>query len=338
MAPTVLTARRMTSLLLVPLVACSSGQAGYVDPGATLSPPASSGGGATDAGKTASGPDAQPSPQPDAQPGKGPDASVEGGSSGADGGADATPPVASPSGEAMPSGDLPGWHQVFADDFTTDVPIGSFPQAVSSKWDAYPDGWHDTSGNGTYYPSRVISVAGGVLSIHLHTETVGGASVHMVSAPEPKIPGAMGSEGGLLYGRYVIRFKADPVQGYKTAWLLWPDSELWPQDGEVDFPEGDLDGTFGAYMHRQNGTSGGDQDAFDSSNTYSSWHTAALEWTAQSINFMVDGASIGTSTAAIPDTPMHWVLQTETALGGTAPSDGAEGNVQIDWAVVYVPQ
>src|SRR5215472_1874929 len=33
----------------------------------------------------------------------------------------------SPSGEPMPVGDIPGWHQVFSDDFTTDVPLGSFP-------------------------------------------------------------------------------------------------------------------------------------------------------------------------------------------------------------------
>ena len=29
--------------------------------------------------------------------------------------------AASPSGEEMPVGDLPGWHQVFTDDFTTNV-------------------------------------------------------------------------------------------------------------------------------------------------------------------------------------------------------------------------
>jgi len=51
------------------------------------------------------------------------------------------------------------------------------------------------------------------------------------------LPGAVGKEGGLLYGRYAIHFKADPVPGYKTSWLLWPDSEKWPQDGEIDFPE-----------------------------------------------------------------------------------------------------
>ena len=240
----------------------------------------------------------------------------------------------SPSGENMPIGDIPGWHQIFTDDFTTNVPVGSFPQAVSTKWDAYPDGWKDTSKNGTYYPSKVVSVQNGVMNLYLHTEN----GVHMVSAPEPKLPGAIGTGGGLRYGRYVIRFKADAVPGYKTAWLLWPDSETWPRDGEIDFPEGDLTSTIGGYMHRQNGTSGGDQDGFSSSTTYTSWHTAILEWSPDKVNFILDGKSIGSSTSRIPNTPMHWVIQTETALDGSPPSTTAAGNVQIDWVAVYTPQ
>jgi len=69
------------------------------------------------------------------------------------------------------TGDIPGWHQIFADDFPTDVPIGCFsgcdqgtartctglPSAVEAKWWAYPDGWKDTGGQGTYSPSRVCS-------------------------------------------------------------------------------------------------------------------------------------------------------------------------------------
>jgi beta-glucanase (GH16 family) len=204
---------------------------------------------------------------------------------------------------------------------------------VAGKWSAYPDGWPDTTHNGTYYPSKVISIQNGVLNLYLHTEN----GIHMVSAPVPKIPGAVGSEGGLLYGRYVIRFKSDPIPGYKTAWLLWPDSETWPRDGEVDFPEGELDSTISAFMHRQDGTSGSDQDAFGSSITYTSWHTATLEWLPSSLRFFLDGQLIGTSTSRIPNTPMHWVIQTETATDGSVPSDAAAGNVQIDWVTVYVP-
>jgi len=238
-----------------------------------------------------------------------------------------------PSGAAMPTGDLAGWKMIFSDDFTTDVPLGSFPAAVSTKWSAYPDGWSDTSKNGTYMPSKVISVHDGALFMHLHTE----GGVHMVSAPEPKLPGAVGGEGGLLYGRYVARFRADAVVGYKTAWLLWPDSEVWPRDGEIDFPEGNLDSTIGAFMHRMNGTSGSDQDAYPSTAKYTTWHTAVLEWTASACRFELDGVTLGTSTSRIPSTPMHWVLQTETALDGTVPTDAAAGDVEIDWVVVYVP-
>lgn len=248
-----------------------------------------------------------------------------------------------PSGQAMPVGDLAGWRQVFADDFPTNVPVGGFsncqastfncsglPSSVASKWWAYPDYWKDTSKNGTYMPSKVMSISNGVMNMNLHTSD----GLHMVSTPFPKISGA-NDAGGMLYGRYAIRFKADPVPGYKTAWLLWPDSYTWPRDGEIDFPEGNLNSTIGAFMHHQGATSGGDQDAFGSSVTYTSWHTAVLEWLPNSVKFILDGKTIGTSTSRIPNTSMHWVLQTETQLGGGAPSSSAAGNVQIDWVAIY---
>ncbi len=106
----------------------------------------------------------------------------------------------------MPVGDLPGWQQICTDDFTLDVPLGSFPGNMSNKWWAYPYAWKNTSGNGTYYPSRVISVASGVMNLYIHTE----GGVHMVSAPVPIIKTGSHTYGnGLLYGRYVIRFKSE---------------------------------------------------------------------------------------------------------------------------------
>ncbi|MDO8688840.1 MAG: glycoside hydrolase family 16 protein [Dehalococcoidia bacterium] len=252
--------------------------------------------------------------------------------------------TSSPSGQPMPVGDIPGWHQVFTDDFLTDVPVGSFPvvgnpgpiSAVSSKWTAYPDGWKDTSKNGTYYPSKVLSIQNGFMNLYIHTEN----GVHMVSAAEPKLPGAVGTDpGGLLYGRYVIRFKSDSLPGYKTTGILWPESEVWPRDGEIDFPEGNLDGTIEAFMHWQGGTSGGSQDAYSTNTTYTSWHTAVTEWTPTSVKFILDGETIGNSTtmAHIPNTLMHWVIQTETTTHGYPPSDTVSGNVRVDWVAVYVP-
>jgi beta-glucanase (GH16 family) len=244
---------------------------------------------------------------------------------------------ADPSGVAMPVGDLPGWRQVFTDDFATDVPLGNFPAAVSKKWGAYPYPWKDTSKNGSYWPEKGISVHGGQMDIWLHTETVNGVTHHIVQAPNPILPGTT-LYHGQLYGRYAIRFYAQPVAGYKTAWLLWPDSNTWPRDGEIDFPEGNLTGNISAFMHHQGATTGSDQDAYSTGVPEAgAWHTAVIEWGSAHTRFYLDGALIGDSTSRIPNTPMHWVIQTETQLSGGAPANSAEGHVFIDWVAVYAP-
>ena len=250
-----------------------------------------------------------------------------------------------PSGEAMPVGDIPGWHQIFADDFRTDVPVGGFsgcdgssrtcsglPPAVRSKWWAYPDGWLDTTKQGTYMPSKTVSIAGGMMRLNLHTEN----GVHLVAAPLPILPGAIGSEGGQVYGRYEVRFLVQrPTPGYKLAWLLWPDSENFPGDGEIDFPEGDLNGVVDGFVHHMNGIGDADQDAYGTAVRMSSgWHTAVIDWTAKSCAFVLDGMTIGTTTSRVPSTPMHWVLQSETD-GVT--NDAATADILIDWVAVYRP-
>jgi ricin-type beta-trefoil lectin protein/glycosyl hydrolase family 16 len=234
-----------------------------------------------------------------------------------------------PSGQPMPVGDLPGWHQIFTDNFATPVPLGSFPSAVSSKWTAY-SGFTDTYHNGTYDPAKVISIANGVMTMHLHTEN----GVHLVSAPIPIIPGTNAYQGQ-TYGRYAVRFRADPVVGYKTAWLLWPDDDNW-QEGEIDFPEGNLDGQIDAFMHHRGSPQ--TQEAYPTSVSYSNWHTAVIEWTPSSVKYLLDGTVIGndTNTAVLPNSPMRWTLQTETTQAG--PADSAAGNVQIDWVAMYSRQ
>jgi len=244
-----------------------------------------------------------------------------------------TVPAIAPRGpDDVPIGDLPGWTQIFADDFQTNVPLGSFPAAVSGTWWAYLDGWKDTSQHGTYFPSRVVSLHDGMMDVWLHTE--GGQ--HLVAALGPSLPGATAQR----YGRYAVRFRADPLPFYKTAWLLWPASGNWPHDGEIDFPEGDLDTGICGFVHHQGATTGSDQDAFNCPFArYDAWHVAVIEWTANAVRFLLDGQVVGTSTSRIPNTPMTWVLQTETAdpMHGGEPSDDTEGHILIDWVAVYRP-
>lgn len=237
--------------------------------------------------------------------------------------------AADPSGLALPVGNVPGWRQVFTDNFTKNVGVGDFPRAVASKWSDYADGWKDTTGQGTYEPTKIVSIGGGLMNMYLHTEN----GVHMVAAPEPKVAGAPGRNGGQIYGKYVIRFRANPVKGYKTAWMLWPDSNNFTQ-GEIDFPEGDVNYHFNAYFHHTNSTDS--QSAFVTNVTYTSWHTVVTDWSPTDVSFYVDGKLIGsvTNRSWIPDVPMHWVLQTESELHGGVP-DTAAGNVQIDWVAIY---
>jgi hypothetical protein len=251
-------------------------------------------------------------------------------------------PAPGPSGAPAPAGDLPGWRQVFIDDFPTDVPEGGWtgcdhrngrclglPPSVRDKWFTYPEGFKDTSKAGSYLPAQVNSIQNSMLRLRLRNE----GGVIKVGAPIPLIGGRVNSQ---TYGRYAVRFKIDPVPGFKVAWLLWPDSENWPHDGEIDFPEGDLDGGINAFMHRQGASSGSDQDAYLANATFASgWHTTVIEWGPDACRFIFDGKVIGTSTSRIPSTPMHWVLASETALGSARPASGAVANVYIDWVAIW---
>jgi beta-glucanase (GH16 family) len=240
----------------------------------------------------------------------------------------AQPPVAE-----LPVGDLPGWRQVFVDDFLTDVPLGSFPAAVSANWEAYPEPWRDTSRNGSYAPERVVSVDDGVLRKHIRTE--GGQ--HLVAALLPQVTDSM--HAGLCYGRFAIRYRTDSLEGYKMAWLLWPDSEQWSRDGEIDFPERNLDSGFVAgVVHHRGGVHRPDK-TIHRVPVPAGWQTAVIEWSPGLVVFLLDGVEVGRVTERVPDDAMHWVIQTETAVRPEPPAADVAGIVEIDWVAAwsYVP-
>ena len=240
-----------------------------------------------------------------------------------------SPTSADPSGIPMPTTSPTGWNLVFSDDFTTNVAAGSWPgSAYSAKWTSYTPPETDTSGAGSYETTNV-SVSNGCLILHLGT--VG--NTVQVAGPVPILPGK-GAWVGQIYGMYSVCFRADAgLTGFKTAWLLWPDSNIWA-DGEIDFPEADLGGTMNAYDHEIGNPSVNAFAVQNTDATYTSWHVATIKWTAAGVTFILDGKVIGTS-AMSPSVPMHWVLQTET--DGGAPAASVAGNVYIDWVAIYAP-
>lgn len=233
------------------------------------------------------------------------------------------PPVRTRRAGAAPIGDLNGWHEVFADDFTTAEP--NWPGVYAGRWSEY-HGVRDTTGHGDY-TAKSISVHNGLLDLHLHT--VNGRP--QVAAPYP-LPQGPGGLRGLKYGRFVVRFRSDNLYGYKTAWLLWPDDNNC-QHGEIDWPEGELSGVMWGYVHKVNNHP---VNALwvKSSQTYTSWHTAVVQWVPSGVSFFLDGKRVAT-TSESPSVAMHWVLQTETETNGHVPSASEDGHVLIDWVALY---
>lgn len=248
-------------------------------------------------------------------------------------------------GEEPPFHDLLGWDLLFSDDFTTDVPLGQFPQAVSAKWGAYPTSYKDTSKNGTYDPGRTISISNSVMRLHMHTTSDG---IVRVSAPVPYIRPPSGSVKwpGQVYGRYAYRARwLAPAPGFKVAWLLWPDSGTNTSgspsgtggNGEIDFPEFDLAelNHVSGFMHRQDATVGNDQYQCSAEVDATQWHTYTVEWSPNLCEFFIDDDKIGSTTERVPYTAMHLVLQSETQLSGGKPAPDVVADIELDWVAIW---
>lgn len=222
---------------------------------------------------------------------------------------------------------LKGWELVFADDFDTNLRAGSFPGPYRQRWHSY-DGFADTSGLG-YYNKDIISVHDSVLDLHL--KTLDGRPLG--AAPVPLVGGQW---GGQVYGRFSVRLRADPVPGFGLASLLWSDREIWAE-GEVNFPEGKLDGTANAFNHCLGDP---EKTCFEAStgDGFDRWHTYTTEWTPGELKFFLDGELIGSTTENVPIESLHWVIQAGTV--DSVPDQEAEGHIMIDWVTIhtYKPQ
>ena len=124
----------------------------------------------------------------------------------------------SPSGQAMPIGDITGWHQILADDFNG-------TELNTSNWYPYsgqpggdPAGWWD--------PSHV-SVSGSLLTLKGYYD--------VAAKPGVFVTGGIGAKIFQTYGKYEVRMRVDKGDGISAIALLWPEANVWPP--EVDFYE-----------------------------------------------------------------------------------------------------
>jgi hypothetical protein len=135
------------------------------------------------------------------------------------------------------------------------------------------------------------------------------------------------------------------LPGYKVAYLLWPESNTSNPDGEIDWPEQNLDGlgTATTFMHWQviagntgQSSAGSSVDLVDALD----WKVFDIEWrpnqanpASSTLKTHVDGVLIGNFTGVkVPIHRMHWSWQNETFLTHSGMiDDTSDGYLQVAW-------
>jgi Glycosyl hydrolases family 16 len=230
----------------------------------------------------------------------------------------------SPSGKPYPTTDPAGWTRVYGRDDWTGVNL-------ETDLVPYPDLWKDTSKAGTYSGATQTKASPSLLTVTL--ATVNG--IPRTTALQPR--GWVGRRGG----RFSICAKMTANKpGYKVAWLLWPTSDKWPSQGEIDFPECGIPGKPTMYMHHAYAAATPSTQTVISTpvgTTTADWHVYTIDWTPPTtyggsnglVIAYMDGVEIGRTTKYIPFDPMRWVIQCETDNG--VPAADAVAKIEIDW-------
>ncbi|MGB4758545.1 MAG: glycoside hydrolase family 16 protein [Candidatus Saccharimonadales bacterium] len=238
----------------------------------------------------------------------------------------------SPSGVAMPVGNITGWAQTFTEDFN------GTSLDTSRGWGKYVADPIPSMPGGLWTADRV-AVGNGVLTLTANDRGDGRWS-----------SGGVANTGGgkRTYGKWLMRMRMDKSNGVKYAALLWPSGGSWPVDGEIDFAEdggGNRTGT--AATTHYAGTDGTGHYTVQRSTAVdmSQWQTVGVEWTPGNLKYTLNGQVWGTVTspaAAIPDGPMFFAIQTEAnTLGATQwmttvdASSPRPTKLEVDWFVVY---
>ena len=139
-----------------------------------------------------------------------------------------------------------------------------------------------------------------------------------------------------LYGRWQIQARFVGPSDHGFAILLWPDNDVWPQDGEIDIAEKSAPA-----KAETSSVVYGEPDAVQSiwiahpELTVAQWHTYTVDWEPGEISIYVDGTLSQTVTEHVPVVPMHLALQAEPLVPKA--SDGS-GDLYVSSVQVFAPR
>ena len=209
----------------------------------------------------------------------------------------------------------------------------------TTKWSPYDS--KSSNGISQWKPSEV-GVADGELRITGHGKDPSGKA---------NTSGALcwcRGDGDRTYGLWMARAKFDPGAGFGVAMLLWPQSNVWPQDGELDLVESarPQKNTALSSVHWGSPPSG-QRDTGKLTGDYTQWHVYAVDWQPDHIKYSIDGQTVydtrySTKKPGIPNKPMHMVMQQEPGPFGApgwipAPDASTPDQVtfHVDWVRVF---
>jgi hypothetical protein len=195
---------------------------------------------------------------------------------------------------------------VWQDDFTG--------AALGPDWGAYTDPGNQ---HGNRQPGQCV-VAGGTLTL--------------VSLPDRRTCG-MAHARNQTHGRWEARVRTSGA-GWMSLFIIWPQSDRWPADGEYDWMEMRAGGNcYGGYLHYPGHTPITQevlpQNAVSCVDT-KQWHHVAFEWSAGHMKGWVDGRLWYDIPANADLTEMpagHLTIQQDDQGSGA----GNSATMEVDW-------
>lgn len=201
-----------------------------------------------------------------------------------------------------------GWKLFASDDFNGN-------SLNRSNWGVYEGRGNHNIG---WRKSSAVSVYGGAAHVKGNNDIAGGFAY----------------QKGFTYGRYEIRAKLSKGGGgYNTALMLWPNSERWPEDVEVDISE-IFSGAYGKSYSFHHWAKDNKQTGKSTAIDTSQYHTYAVEWDAGKVQYSIDGKVTMTITekAAVPHNPHFMAIQLDVANKGKRVNGTT---LDVDWVKMY---
>ncbi len=208
---------------------------------------------------------------------------------------------------------------------TTSPARGSTP----GKWSVYDS----PAGRPPRDASRV-TVAGGELRI------TGG------KGPDGRdVSGGLSGDVNLKYAHADVCFRVDKGAGYSAIALLWPQSEKWPDDGEIDIAEVNRGARAYAnsFVHNH---ANNDRLGHTTVADFTKWHVLSVDWTPDHVTFYLDGSKQWTvgldprTAGLVPTTSaMHLAIQLDQGCDAFVECRTAATPAKIvmhtDWVRMY---